>query len=172
MKRILGILLIVVLVSGSSVFAQKADYKFGHINSNELLSVMPERDSARIQLQNYSKMLQQEMEAMQVEYQNKVNTYLEKQTTYSALVKQSKETEIQEMQRRVQEFQSTAQQDYQQKEAELFQPIMDKAQAAIEKVAKANGFTYVFDLGAGGVLYFSSQSIDILPLVKTELGIK
>lgn len=171
MKRILGVLLIVVLVSGSSVFAQKADYKFGHINSNELLSIMPERDSARIELQNYSKMLQQEMEAMQVEYQNKVNTYLEKQQTYSDLVKQSKETEIQEMQRRVQEFQATAQQDYQQKEAELFQPIMDKAQSAIEKVAKANGFTYIFDLGAGGVLYFSNQSVDILPLVKTELGI-
>ncbi|MFC2096669.1 OmpH family outer membrane protein [Bacteroidota bacterium] len=49
---------------------------------------------------------------------------------------------------------------------------MDKAQAAIEKVAKANGFTYVFDLGAGGLLYFSDQSIDILPLVKKELGIE
>jgi outer membrane protein len=172
MKRILGVLLIAVLISGSSVYAQKADYKFGHINSSELLSVMPERDSARIELQAYSQMLQQEMEAMQVEYQNKVNSYLEKQESYSDLVKQSKETEIQEMQRRVQEFQSTAQQDYQQKEAELFQPIMDKAQAAIEKVAKANGFTYVFDLGTGGLLYFSEQSIDVLPLVKKELGIE
>ena len=60
----------------------------------------------------------------------------------------------------------------QQKEAELFQPVMEKAQAAIEKVAKANGFTYVFDLGAGGLLYFSEQSVDILPLVKKELGIE
>jgi len=172
MKKYLGILFVTVLVTVSSTFAQKTDYKFGHINSNELLSVMPERDSARIELQSYSQMLQQEMEAMQVEYQNKVNTYLEKQETYSDLVKQSKETELQEMQRRVQEFQATAQQDYQQKEAEIFQPIMDKAQAAIEKVAKANGFTYVFDLGAGGVLYFSEKSIDILPLVKKELGIE
>jgi outer membrane protein len=172
MKKYLGILFVTVLVTVSSAFAQKTDYKFGHINSNELLSVMPERDSARIELQSYSQMLQQEMEAMQVEYQNKVNTYLEKQETYSDLVKQSKETELQEMQRRVQEFQATAQQDYQQKEAEIFQPIMDKAQAAIEKVAKANGFTYVFDLGAGGVLYFSEKSIDILPLVKKELGIE
>ena len=76
------------------------------------------------------------------------------------------------MQQRIQGFQQTAQQDLQQKEAELFQPIMDKAQSAIEAVAKANGFTHVFDLGAGGVLYFSEQSIDILPLVKKELGIE
>jgi outer membrane protein len=172
MKKYLGILFVTVLVSVSSAFAQKTDYKFGHINSNELLSIMPERDSARIELQSYSQMLQQEMEAMQIEYQNKVNTYLEKQETYSDLVRQSKETELQEMQRRVQEFQATAQQDYQQKEAEIFQPIMDQAQAAIEKVGKDNGFLYVFDLGSGGVLYFSEKSIDILPLVKKELGIE
>jgi len=172
MKKLLGVILITVLVSVSSVFAQKGDYKFGHVNSNELLAVMPERDSARVELQNYSQMLQQEMEAMQVEYQNKVNSYLEKQESYSDLVRQSKESEIQEMQRRVQEFQATAQQDYQQKEAELFQPIMDKAQAAIEKVAKENNFTYVFDVGTGGILYFSEQSMDVLPLVKKELGIE
>ncbi len=172
MKRILGVLLIAVLISGSSVYAQKSDYKFGHINSSELLSVMPERDSARIEIQNYSQMLQQEMEAMQVELQNKYTTYMEKQETYSDLVKQSKEQEINEMQQRIQSFNQTAQQDLQQKEAELFQPIMDKAQNAIEKVAKDNGFTYVFDLGAGGLLYFSDQSIDILPLVKKELGIE
>jgi len=170
MKRTLGLLLIAVLFSVSSSFAQ--NYKFGHINSSELLSVMPERDSAMVELQKYSQMLQNEMEAMQIEYQNKVNTFLEKEQTYSDLVKQSKRSEIEEMQRRVQEFQSTAQQDYQQKEAELFQPIMDKAQNAIEKVAKANGFTYVFDLGAGSLVYFSDQSIDILPLVKKELGIE
>lgn len=171
MKKTLGILLVVVIASASSVFAQK-DYKFGHINSSELLSVMPERDSARVELQNYSQMLQQEMEAMQIELQNKYATYMEKQETFSDLVRQSKETEIQEMQQRIQGFQQTAQQDLQQKEAELFQPIMDKAQSAIEKVAKANGFTYVFDLGAGGVVYFSDQSVDILPLVKKELGIE
>ena len=169
MKKILVILLVVI--SGSSVFAQK-DYKFGHINSNELLSVMPERDSARTELQNYSQILQQEMEALQMEYQNKVNTYLEKQETYSDLVRQSKETELQEMQQRIQEFQQIAQQDLQQKEAELFQPIMDKAQTAIEATAKANGFSHIFDVSAGGLIYFSEKSIDILPMVKKELGIE
>ncbi len=170
MKRTLGLLLITVMVSVSSTFAQ--NYKFGHINSSELLSIMPDRDSAMLELQNYSQMLQQEIEALQIEYQNKVAAYQEKEQTYSDLVRESKLKEIQEMQGRMQEFQMTAQQDYQQKEAELFQPIMDEAQNAIEKVAKANGFTYVFDLSAGGLVYFSEESVDILPLVKKELGIE
>ena len=170
MKRTLGLLLITVMVSVSSTFAQ--NYKFGHINSSELLSIMPDRDSAMLELQNYSQMLQQEIEALQMEYQNKVAAYQEKEQTYSDLVRESKLKEIQEMQGRMQEFQMTAQQDYQQKEAELFQPIMDEAQNAIEKVAKANGFTYVFDLSAGGLVYFSEESVDILPLVKKELGVE
>jgi outer membrane protein len=172
MKKYLGIVLVALMFSFSGAYAQKSDLKFGHINSNELLSLMPERDSARKELQDYSMMLQQEMEAMQVEYQNKVNAYLEKQESYSDLVRRSKESEIQELQRRVQEFQQTAQEDLQRKEQELFQPIMEKAENAIQKVSKANGFTYVFDLSAGSVVYFSDQSIDVLPLVKKELGIQ
>ncbi|MFP4024672.1 MAG: OmpH family outer membrane protein [Thiohalospira sp.] len=172
MKKYLGIVLVALMFAFSGANAQKSELKFGHINSNELLSLMPERDSARKELQDYSSMLQQEMEAMQVEYQNKVNAYLEKQESYSDLVRRSKESEIQELQRRVQEFQMTAQEDLQQKEQELFQPIMEKAEKAIQKVAKTNGFTYVFDLSAGSVVYFSDQSVDVLPLVKKELGIE
>lgn len=169
MKKILGILLVVITITSAS--AQK-NYKIGHINSNELLAAMPERDSARVELQNYSEMLQKELESMQTEYQTKVNTYLEKKDTYSDLVRQSKETELTEMQQRIQGFQQSAQQDLQKKESELFQPIMDKAQAAITKVGKANGFSHIFDLGAGGLVYYSDQSIDALPLVKKELGIE
>ena len=171
MKKYLGIIVVMVLAVTTS-FAQKAELKFGHINSNELLSLMPERDSAQVQLKKYSDMLQKEMQSMQTEYQTKVNDYLEKQATLTDLVKKTKESELQEMQGRIQDFQNEAQQDYQQKQAELFQPVMDKAQKAIEKVAKANGFIYIFDLGSGSVLYHSDQSIDILPLVKKELGIQ
>ena len=58
---------------------------------------MPERATAQTELQNYSQMLQKEMEAMQTEYQTKVTAYLEKQATFSDLVKKSKEAEIQEI---------------------------------------------------------------------------
>lgn len=172
MKKVLGLLFVVLLFTATTAFSQKAELKFGHINSSELIELMPERAAAQQELQNYGQMLQKEMEAMQTEYQTKVTAYLEKQATFSDLVKKSKDAEIQEMQRRVQEFQQTAQQDYAQKQQELLQPIMDKAQAAIEKVGKDNGFIYIFDLSAGGVVFHSTQSIDVLPLVKKELGIQ
>ena len=75
------------------------------------------------------------------------------------------------MQQRAQEFEQTAQQDYQKQQADLMKPIIDKANATIQKVAKANGFIYIFDVSTGSVAYFSDQSIDVLPLVKKELGL-
>lgn len=170
MKRIFLVALVACLFFATgNVNAQ--DLKFGHINTAELLQQMPERDSARVKLQNYSQMLQQDMETLQVEYQKKVQTYLEKQEAYSDLVRQSKEQELQDMQRRIQEFQQTAQQDYAQKESELLQPIMKKAEDAINRVGEANGFIYIFDISAGNIVFHSTKSVDVLPLVKKELGL-
>ena len=56
-------------------------------------------------------------------------------------------------------------------QAKLMQPILEKAHKAITKVGETNGFVYVFDTSMGAVLYQSSKSTDILPMVKKELGI-
>jgi outer membrane protein len=70
---------------------------------------------------------------------------------------------------RIQQFQQTAGKDLQQKELDLYKPILEKAQAAIQKVAKAKGFQYVLDSTTGsGVLV--ADGTDLLADVKKELG--
>ncbi len=171
MKNLLKLLVIILfLFSGTAVNAQ--NYKFGHINSQELLSLMPERDSAEAKIQLYAKDLEAELEIMNVEYRNKLNDYLEKQDILTPLVKQTKEQELSEFQSRIQDFTNNAQQDLQQQEAQMIQPIIQKAEKAIKDVAKENGFTYIFDLSRGAVIYFSEQSEDILPLVIKKLGLE
>jgi len=157
------------LVLGFNTNAQTV--KLGHINGSELVQAMPESDSAQVTLERLQKTYADQIEMLQVEFQNKLQDYQANAATMTDLIRQSKEKELGDIQQRVQEFQQTAQKDLQQKNAELFQPIMKKAEEAINKVAKENGFTYIFDLGQGGILYHSEQSIDILPLVKKELGI-
>jgi len=171
MKNLIKLVVITLfLFSGTTVNAQ--NFKFGHINSQELLSLMPERDSAQAKIQQYAKDLEGELEIMNVEYRNKLNDYLEKQDILTPLVKQTKEQELSEFQSRIQDFTNNAQQDLQQQEAQLIQPIIQKAEKAIKDVAKENGFTYIFDLSRGAVIYFSEQSEDILPLVIKKLGLE
>lgn len=155
----------------SAAWSQGA-LKIGHINSQELLQAMPESDSAQVKLQGLQKELEEQMELMQVEFNKKYQEYTEKQATYSEIIRQAKETELQQMNQRIQQFQTSADQDLQRKRMEIFKPVLDKANAAIADVAKENKFTYILDLSAGAVLYHAPESQDVLLLVKAKLGIK
>ena len=171
MKNVMKILFLsVALMVGATSFAQ--NLKFGHISTSELLLAMPEREAAQKELQEYAKKLEDQLEIMQVEYNRKIQEYLENQETYSNIIKQTKERELQEIQNRIQEFQMGAQEDLQQKESQLIQPILQKAETAINEVAKERNLIYVFDVSSRVVLYYSESSENILPLVKTKLGIQ
>lgn len=172
MKNVSKVTLIIALlclVSFSS-FAQKKQ-KFGHIDSNELLKLMPGRDSAVAKVTEYATTLENQIKGMQAEFETKYNEYMANEKDMTDLIKQTKQRELQDIQSRIESFQSSAEEDLQKKQTELLQPIIDKAKAAIEKVAKANDYTYIFDAGLG-VLLFSDPTEDIMPLVKVELGIK
>ena len=79
--------------------------------------------------------------------------------------------ELQDLQARIESFQQKAQDDLVAKEQLLLQPIIDRAKELIAEVAKEKGYSYVFDTGQGGILYFE-DSDDILPDVKKKLGIE
>jgi len=139
-----GIMIAALFLCAANVGAQ--NLKFGHINSQELLMAMPERDSAEAKLKRYAKDLSDQIETLQVEYNKKYQDYLQKKATFTDAIREMKEKELSDLGQRSQEFEQTAQQDYQRQQGELMKPIMEKADAAIKKIAKANGFTYVFDI--------------------------
>ena len=87
------------------------------------------------------------------------------------MIRTTKEQELSELQQRIQSYQQNAQKTLQEKEAELLQPIIDRAKKAISDVAKENGYTYIFDSSAGTLLY-QQDSDDIMSLVKKKLGLK
>lgn len=166
MKTMKNILLIAITVLSTSVFAQK----LGHINSNDLLLSMPERNSVEQKIKTYAQELENQLGTMSKEYQAKVQDYQAKEATMTDAIKQDKIKEITNLETRITEFQQTAQKDLQGKEESLLKPIIDKAKKAIEDVAKENNFTYIFDSGVG-VLLYQKDSDDIMPLVKKKLGL-
>jgi outer membrane protein len=174
MKRLAAIAVLISLISffGHGVAAQ--NIKFGHINTDELIQSMPEFDSANVKLEKFRKDLVNALELMTVELNNKSDTYNKESKNYTDIVKQTKEQELVDMNRRIQDFQTSAQQQLQEKQAELFQPIMAKVDKAIKDVGKENGYVYIFSTGQGSsLLYFdATKSTDIMPLTKAKLGLK
>jgi outer membrane protein len=169
MKNLIKFLVIILVLTASGVNAQHQE-KFGHIDFGQLYSMMPGLDSVKTQYEQYAKSLQSQYDAMQSELQNKVTDYQSNQASMSAIIKQTKEKEIQDLQARIDAFQSSAQQDLQDKETELSQPLIDKARDAVKQVAKENGYTYILNT-SGGMVIYADPGDDILNLVKKKLGI-
>jgi outer membrane protein len=145
-----------------------AQNKFGYIDSQELLLLMPERKTAENAVQEFAKSLEAQLGSMTAEYQERVQEYQANEATYSDLVKQDKVAEITGLEQRIQTFQQNAQQSLQAKEQELLEPILSKARKAIDDVATEGGFTYIFDKSQGSILY-AKDSENILGLVKKKL---
>ena len=106
---------------------------------------------------------------MMTEYQTKKDKFDREVGTMSSAVRQVREKELEDLGLRIQEFQANAQDDLEEKQYELAKPFQDAIQNAIDKVAKANGYAYIFDTK---ILLFYDNGDDITPLVKKELGIK
>ncbi len=169
MKSVFKICLIaIMLVSAGLVQAQTL--KFAHIDMQALIAVMPETTAAQKTLEAQAKGLEDQLASMQKEFQTKLAEYTQKADSLSDIVRQAKEEDLQNLQQRIQTFNQSAQQKLQQKQGELMQPIVDKANQTLETVAKEQGVIYVFDVNA--VHYKSNASIDLLPLVKAKLGIQ
>lgn len=167
MKNLSVVLIAVIAFAGLAFIAPT---KFGHIDSQALISSMQETKTAQAKLDSFMSEIRNQIDEMQVEYNQKLKDYQDKQATWSALTKENKEKELADLQQRAYEFQQSVNQRVQQKQAELFQPIKEKALKAIEKVGETNGFIYIFDTSGGALLYHSSVSQDVLPLAKKELG--
>ena len=148
----------------------QAQTKSGHINSEELVSLMPERDSAIVTFQKFQNELEETFVAIQNEYQMKLTEYQQKQTTWTGIILETKQQELSQIANRLQQFEQNAQQDMSQKQNILFTPVYNKARAAIVKVGKELGLVYVFD--SAGMLYIDeAQSMNLLDKVKAELKI-
>jgi len=170
MKKVSGILLFAVLIlAAQDGFAQS--FKTGHINRDEIIMAMPDYDTAMKQYNAYGQELTYALELMQVEYNNKLDQYVKDSKNLSDIVKANKEQELGDMQTRIGNFQQQAQEQLQEKQAELLNPIIEKATKAINTVAKEGGFIYIYDVRT--LVYVDTvKSTDIAPLVKSKLGIK
>ena len=144
--------------------------KFGYIDSQELLLLMPEREKALKEVESLAKSLESQLTLMTEEYQQNIQDYQANEATYTDLVKQDKIAEITGLEGRIQNFQQNAQQSLQAKEQELLEPILKKARKAIEDVATEGNFTYIFDKSIGSIVY-AKESENVLPLVKKKLGL-
>lgn len=167
LKKIALVLLFALPIS---LMAQ--DAKLGHINSQEILTIMPERATIEKTISDLQSQWESELVKMREEYNSKIKEYQEKQATMPESIKQARQSEIVEIEQRITTFNQTASADLQKKQQELFTPVIEKVKKAITEVGTENNYLYIFDLSTQSIIYQSPKSNDVTPLVKKKLGLK
>ena len=159
---------IAAIFTFTSMSAQQQ--KIGHLNSSEILQAMPEyktmSESVDKKKQEYAKI----MESMYAEYEKKSKEVQEGGDKKTQAVLDLKVQEIKDLEKRIQEFEQKAQQDLQKYAEELMKPLQEKYMKGVKEVAKEQGYSYILDLAAGGVVYSPETGNDITQAVKTKIG--
>ena len=141
MKKLIISLL---LIAPMALSAQK----FGHINTQELFSQMPEVAQVKLKMDTINSQYETQLASMNEEIQKKYQDYQAQEATMADAIKQIRQQELQEMQQRIQLFYQTAEQ----------------------AVGEREGYTYIFDSQA--MVHIGNDAKDVTPVVKKELGIK
>ncbi len=153
-----------------SFAASAQDLKFGYVNYSELVQLMPEMDSVRVQLEAQEKETYETLGAMYEEYQTKAQQFQQKEATWTPTIRDSKLKELQEIEARFQESQQIFQQELQQMQQMLQAPVMEKAQTTVTELAKAKGLAFVFEQTQ--MLYIDPvQGVDLTPEARKALNI-
>ena len=164
-KKLIAILF---LMAPLAIFAQK----FGHLNSADIIQAMPEYAKAQTEIQELEKQCTNELQMMEQELAKKSEAYEKEKATLPANIQQRRETELQELYGKMQQYYQTSQQELAQASQEKMAALTEKITKAIKEVGVAGGYVYIFDL-ASGIPYISETlSTDVTAAVKSKLGIK
>ena len=149
MKKGFFIISLIVLSLLSFNVSAQSKAKFGHIDFAKLYADMPGQDSIKAVFEKFTQDLQETFSEMTNEYQTKLQDYQSNMATMSNLIRQNKEREIMDIQTRMENFRTQAEEELQEKEAELTAPIIEKAREAVKAVANEHGYTYIFNSSEG-----------------------
>lgn len=169
MKKIKLLAVAIVLFIGATQMS--AQSKIAHIDTEELVSIMPEMKQAGNELEKISKTYETELRNLASTFESRRNRYENEAESKTDEENMLRAQELQEMQNNIQEYRQTAMRELEQKEQDIVAPLLEKARKAIEKVGRAQGFDYVLDarLGAGIIV---ADGKNLLEDVKKELNIK
>ncbi|MDB5146610.1 MAG: OmpH family outer membrane protein [Mucilaginibacter sp.] len=164
----------VALVAAGMLFVgsfAKAQTKIGYVNFSQVIDQMPETKTVSTTLQAYQKTFIDQLTTMNNELQTKGEDLQKNAATMTDAARSAKTAELQDIQKRMNDYQNNAQQQVDAKKQELGKPIIDKVSTAVQAVAKEKGYAYVLDSSQVSLIV-SPPGDDMMAAVKLKLGLK
>ncbi len=175
MNRKMLVLAVLIVLGAAKVQAQ--DFKLGYTFLDGIVFAMPEIEGINSQLETTRSQLGKQVQSKEAEMQTKMNELqqMAQDPNANQLVLQERENEIRSLQQAYQQFTQQAEQALSAKQAELFNPVYQKVQEAVEEVRKEKGFAMIINAQAGAatsIVLASDDAYDITKDVFDKLGVE
>jgi len=149
--------------------------KIGYVDTDFILSQMPEYQGLEQRLQQLSREWRAELKQMQQEIDRLKEDFEAKEILFTDDVRKQRQEEINnKIQQREQYLDQKfgPEGEYFQRQKELLEPIQRKVFEAISSVARREGYDFVFDKANKTDIMYSRQEWNLNDEVLTELGIE
>lgn len=148
--------------------------KYGYIDSDYILSNMPEYVDAKEKLDKLAERWTKEIEERYKVVQMKKDNFAREEVLLPSEERQKRADEIKKLETEAMQMQATrfgVNGDYFQKRQELIKPIQDRVFDALQTVASKRSYTFVFDKANQSNLIFADSKFDLSDTILKELGI-
>ncbi|TCI93764.1 OmpH family outer membrane protein [Tenacibaculum sp. M341] len=168
MKHFKTLLLVAIFTIGLGGMANAQ--KSAHINTDKLLSEMPETKALKAELEKLQKTYRSDIEGMAKALDAKIKKYDAEGKTQTQETNQKRLAEVQQERAKIVQAEQAMSQEMNKKYQEMTIPILKKAEDAIKAVAAEKGYIYVMDASPGKGLIVFEKGNDIYSAVKAKLG--
>ena len=172
MKKII-IVFFSVLALGAS--AQNTGAKFGYVDTDYIMSQIPEYKAAQTELDKLSVQWQKEIDAKYADIDKLYKAYQADAILLTEEMKKKRENEIINKEKEVKDLQKSrfgVDGELFKKRQELVKPIQDKVYSAIKAVAEKNGLGFIMDKSGQVALLYANNKYDRSDDVLVYLGYK
>jgi outer membrane protein len=148
--------------------------KFGYIDSEFILSKMPEYKKAQGEIDELAAGWQKEIEDMTAKVEGLYASFKAEEVLLTEEMRDERQTEIKKKETELREYQKKIfgfEGLFFLKKKELIKPLQDKVWDAVEKIAKANRLAIVFDKAAELTMIYTDPRHDYTDFVLEELGL-
>jgi len=149
--------------------------KFGYVDTDYIMSQIPEYKAAQAELDKTSQQWQKEIETKMAEVEKLRKAYQADAILLTDEMKKKRESEIESREKEVQELQRKrfgVDGEFFKKRQELVKPLQDKVYNAIKAVAEKNGIGFMMDKAGQVALLYANSKYDKSDDVLVYLGYK
>jgi outer membrane protein len=169
-KKLLSSFCLLFFVVSATAYGQ---LKIGFMNTQEVLSQMPERSAVEKKLNSFIETQRQEYQQQTMAFQDSVTAFQQNQSSMSQQQREQEQRKLAKMEESLMQLQQNIQTQIEQRRSSLLQPLYNRMDEAIAAVAEERNLDFVLNeatsTGESLIYYSANQTLDITEAVLQQV---